>query len=320
MSTKLKYTVNVRGDGSWENIVINIPTGLTIQNRKLHRSCLNYQINGGYVYDVNNNAQVKFGTAPDTWPVRSAIRRSRDAWLKMHNELFSQNPKLKPKWHDFKMMLTASQVSSGSTETYNVPEDIFDHNLPWNAAGITWSLYTTEDGAGTPVINSNGETIGIPDTDKDEFTTHLLGAHIGTDMGGPSQQYTSVGSLTSWTNSRPVVDVYDYTNNALDRLQDDPIAMLFNDGDADNEIIDNFYQQDPDTTIQEGDAFPSYNPNTPVDTIMEQAACRTSSASPVAYFTGFPALLGQVFLRIKTSGGSGLVDIIFDVEEKGLKI
>lgn len=319
MAKKLKYTVAVQN--GWNDIVVNIPMGLSIQERKLHRSCLEYQINGGYIYDTNNNCQVKIGVAPDTWPVRSSIRRVRDAWLKMHKELFTQQPQLKPKWHDFKMMLTQAQspdTRSSPVSTYNVPEDIFDQNLPYQEAGINWSLYTTEDGQGTPVV-VDGSTEGLPSTDKDEYTCHLLGSHLGNDIGTGSQQIDSVGALKSWVDSRE--DLWPNTLSASDStaMQNDPINMLFNDGDADNEIIDNLHNADPTDGTLEGDIFPPYHNITPCDRIMEVASAKSSSGMPISYFTGFKSLLGQVYLRIK-SNGSGNMDIIFDVEPKGMKI
>lgn len=316
--TLLKYTVSI-GSG-WNNIVINLPAGLTIQERKLHRSCLDYRINGGYVFDTNDNVRVKFGTAPDNWAVRAAIKRARNHWLKMHKELFSNNPALKPKWHDFKMALTSTQHSSATT--YNVPEDLFDANLPHETAGITWSVFTSEDSARSPQISGqNNLTI----SDKDEFTSHLLGNHIGSNLGTPTEQYTSVGALQSWIDSRPDLSpVTTVSDSELDTIQNDPLNMLFNNGDADNEIIENFHNSVEGDGDQDGDAYPMYDLRNPPNQIMEVAAARTTSAAPISYFTGFNALLGQVFLRIKSDSLSGedlgTVDIIFDVNPKGATI
>ncbi len=321
MSKKLKYTIDVAGNGSWENVVINLPVGLTIQERKLHRSCLNYQINGGYVYDTNNNAQIKLGVAPDTWPVRSAIRRARDNWLLMHKELFSNSPMLKPKWHDFKMMLRSQQYTR-DTDTYNVPEDLFDNNISYNEQGITWSLFTTENGLGQRAIEyGSTDALNVAGTDKDEFHCHLLGPHISTG-GGSTLQYQSIGALESWIRSRPdISDVIEDVSPIENRqMQDDPIAMLFNDGDADNELIDNFRQIDPTTSDMEGDAFPPYDIERPMQQLKEVAAAHCTSYAPISYFTGFEALLGQVFVRVKTTGGEGTLDLLFDVEPKGMKI
>ena len=319
MAKKLKYTVQL-ANGSNE-IIINLPVGLTIQERKLHRSCLNYKINGGYIYDSNNSVRVKFGAAPDTWPIRASIRRAKQYWLKMHKELFSHSPKSKPKWHDFKMMLCQEQeprFDGKFIDTYNVPEDVYDDNLPHDTAGITWSLFTTEDGIGTPVVNSQGDTVGIAATDKDEYHIHLLGGHFGTNLGTIGQQFTSVSAIQSWLDSRPYPKP-DYSGQELETLKNDPLTLLFNDGDADNELIDNFSQVNPDSAAPEGDAYSPYDRINPARSIMEVAAAHTTSACPVSYFTGFNALLGQVFLKVQ-SDGAGTMDIIFDVEPRGEEI
>jgi len=315
---KLKYTVAHNGEG-WNNMVINIPSGLTIQERKLHRACLDYEIQGGYVFDSNQNVRVKFGTAPDTWPVRSAIRRARDHWIAMHRELLTNNPAMKPKWHDFKMMLHEGQFrTSESTQpdvtTYNVPEDIFDVNLPYEEKGITWSVYTTEDSRDT--ITLSGQE--LVDANKDEFRCHLLGPH--NYMTSAEDNFYSVGALQSWIDSRPDLEpVSTISDSESDAMQNDPFTLLFNDGDADDEILENFHNAVDGDGDQEGDTYPMYNLITPMNTIREVAAASTSAASPTSYFTGFNALLGQVYVRM-WSDRPGDVDIMFEVNSRGRTI
>jgi hypothetical protein len=312
---QLKYTVQHDGN-NWNYFVINLPTGLTIQQRKMHRSCLEYKVNGGYVYDTNQNIKVKFGTAPDTWPVRSAIKRARNTWLKMHRELFANNSALKPKWHDFKMALLQQQMN-GDAITYNVPEDIDDANIHHEDKGITWSVFTSEDSARAP--NVSGQT-NLTISDKDEFTSHLLGSHIGSNMGTLTQQFTSIGALESWINSRPDLDpVTTISDSESDAIESDPLNMLFNDGEADNEIIENFTNAVDGDGNQEGDVYPMYHLQRPMDTIMERAAAFTTSASPISYFTGFNALLGQVYVKIN-SKIAGTIDLMFDVDPRGMTI
>ena len=321
--TQVKFTVSV--SQGWNDIVVNLPTALTIQERKLHRACLDYTVNGGYVFDTNQNVRVKVGVAPRSWPVISALKRGRNLWLEMHRELFKNNPSLKPKWHDYKPMLTQGQ-GNGTVTTYNVPEDIFDDNLEHESKGINWSTYVSEDGQGS----TDGEAV----TDKDEYTAHLLGDHTGSNFGGTLQQYTSVGLLASWINSRPDLDPINTIDMTEDNtISNDPLQLLFNDGDADNEIIANFTDNTPGGS-QEGDAYPAYDSrfpfgattranNNPGGTynIQEVAAASTSSASPVSYFTGFKAMLGQVYLRIHSPAvGTGDVDILFDVDPRGASI
>ena len=301
-SVKLKYTVDV-SDGT-NYVVLNLPSGLTIQQRKMHRSCLNYTINGGYVYDTNNDVKVKIGVAPDNWVSRAAIRRVRNAWLKQHNEVLKINPSLKPKWHDFKMMLTEGQAA-GTTVTYNVPEDIADVNLNHDDRGITFSQFVTEGPSNHP-------------TNKDEFTTHLLGSTIGT-----SPNFTSVGALQSWVQSRPDLEPVTTISSAeADAIEEDPFNVLFDDGKNQNEVIENFINADEGDGDEEGDRFPMYHPRLPPMSVMEVAAAFTTEANPISYFTGFNALLGQVWLRIDAivpglGDATGKVDIVFDVNPRG---
>lgn len=324
--TQVKFTVSVQN--GWNNIVVNLPTALTIQERKLHRACLDYQINGGYIFDSNNAAQVKFGGAPRAWPVVASLKRGRNLWLEMHREIFKNHPQLKPKWHDYKPALCQGQMNNTVT-TYNVPEDIFDDNLEHEPAGINWSVYTSEDGAG-----ASGQMDGLAITDKDEYTAHLLGEHTGSNFGQANQQYDSVGLLHSWINSRPDLDpINTISTTEDDRIANDPLNLLLNDGDADNEIIDNFTNSDSGDGDQEGDTYPAYHPLRPFGSmegsnesnvggsynIQEFAAAFCTAQSPVSYFTGFKAMLGQVYLRIKSTG-SGTVDIMFDVNPKGASI
>ena len=315
---KLKYTVPVVNGDNY--VVINLPVGMTITERKLHRSCLEYTVNGGYVYDSNNSVKCKFGVAPDNWMIRAGIKRARNHWLKMHKELLQNNPALKPKWHDFKMMLTDKQVSGNleeplSAQTFSVPEDLFDANLPHEDKGITWSQYVSEDG--TNSSQTATPTINAPHTNKDEFTVHLLGDHVLDTAGG----YASIGAVKSWYRSRPDLDPVEGTLSDVesDLIQDDPLNMLFNDGDADNEILENFDNAVEGNGSQEGDRYPPYHLTYPPQTVLECAAAQTTSSNTISYFTGFKALLGQVFVKINSNGG-GDVDLMFDVDPRGASI
>lgn len=304
--TLLKYTINHSGDG-WQNYVIDLPTGLTIQERKLHRSCLEYKINGGYIFDTNQDCKVKLATIPENWAVRASIRRGRNAWLKMHKQLIQENPSLKPKWHDYKIkMLTDQQqywqTRNGVPTYYRVPEDVFDANLPHEDSGLNWSLY----------IGSN-----TTDENSDEFNAHVLGP---TMNNGGLANITSVGLLQSWIESRPDLDpVTSISGAESDAMTLDPIMMLENDGDSFDEVVDNFDNAISGNGEQEGDIFPPYHLQTPPSEPQEKAAGFTTVSAPISYFTGFNAMLGQVFLRIN-SARSGDIDLIFDVDPRGRTI
>lgn len=323
---RLKYTLTGLRTGV-NLVVFNLPAGLTVAKRKMHRACLDYHVTGGYVKDSQATTMATFCTAYDNWVTRAAIRRGRNMWLEMHKDLFKNNPGLKPKWHDYKPALLSNQITgndyaisqSDTVQVINqwVPEDWNNQTLPHDDRGQTFSVFTTENGMPATV---SGSATNLVDTDKDEFTSHIIGAHVASPQaGGP--QYTSVGLVTSWMGSRPDIDPITTISTAeSDVIESDPLNMLFNDGDADNEIIENFQNAEDGSSAQEGDIFPMYS-NQVINTLEEVAAAQTSAAAPISYFTGFNALTGQVLARINFSGSlSDNVEFVFDVDPKGRTI
>jgi len=330
--TKLKFTLPVVNGNNY--FVVNLPAALTIQERKLHRACLEYKINGGYIFDSNNEARLKLGAIPDSWPVRSAIKRARNHWLTMHKEIFSNNPQLKPKWHDFKPAMIREQLGEGDegkiggkpVHDIMIPQDLFDDNVPSNwAQGHTWSKYTTEN-HNHPIVTNDADFPQNP-LDREEFTCHILGNHLQSSAVIPGASLvttTSIGALESWINSRPDLSpVSTISATEKDEMMSDPLTMLFNDGGADDEILENFTNAVDGNGVQEGDSFPMYHLQRPVNTPMEVAAACVSTAAPVAYFTGFNALCGQVLLKLhvqNTGIDIDYVDIVFDVDPRGMSI
>ena len=307
---KLKYTISgeIR-DG--DIVVFNLPAGLTVRSRKMHRACLNYNITGGYVRDSQSNIKATFHTAFDNWVTRAALKRGRNHWLEMHREIFKNNPGLKPKWHDYKPALTEGQMS-GSHTTQWVPEDWLGVTLPHDNRGQTYSVFSTEDSHPNPSSGSQP----LVDPNKDEFTSHIVGAHISSSQG-----FQSIGLIASWAGSRPDIEpITTVDSPEMDAIRQDPLNMLFNDGDADDEIIENFDNAINSNGLSEGDMFPMYA-NEVINSLEEVATTATSSANPISYFTGFTALTGQVAVRF--TGGQAATetfDIIFEVDPKGMTI
>lgn len=306
---KLKYTVNgplAPGD----TIVFNLPAGLTVRSRKMHRACLNYNITGGYVKDTQSNTLITFATAYDNWVTRAAIKRGRNKWLEMHREIFKSNPQLKPKWHDYKPGLIETQMNRNITQW--VPEDYNNQTLPHDDRGQTFSVFTTEDGM--PAHYSGSVAITTPN--KDEFTSHIVGDHITTANG-----HDSIGLITSWFRSRPDIEpITTVDSSEMDAIEQDPLVMLFNDGDADNEIIENFQNSIEGDGLAQGDMYPMYSNNV-INSLEEVAVAHTSGATPISYFTGFTALTGQVLAKFHGSvGNTENVEFVFEVDEKGMTI
>tara|TARA_B100000035_G_C21026776_1_gene566586 strand:+ start:550 stop:1482 length:933 start_codon:yes stop_codon:yes gene_type:complete len=304
-------------------VVFNLPMGLTIKGRKLHRACLDYKITGGYVKDSQANRTYTFATAIDNWVTRAALKRGRNHWLESHREIFKNNPQLKPKWHDYKVALIKEQVIDGENfgidfyQTQQVPEDWANNTFEHDDRGISWSVFTTE--AGVP----RGAAIGsanLVDINKDEFTSHIVGTHIESGQGA-TKSYQSIGLIESWMKSRPDINpVTTVSDSEMDAIEVDPLNTLFDDGDADNEKIENFYNANEDTEANEGDMYPAYS-NQVLNCLDEVAAAACSQASPISYFTGFTALTGQVAMRFNQGIGSGdTVEVVFEVNPRGMTI
>jgi len=310
---KLKYTIINKSKTQPmvdPIIVINLPAGLTVRSRKMHRACLNYSVTGGYVADSQSNLKITFATAYDNWVTRAAIKRGRNHWLEMHREIFKNNPQLKPKWHDYKPALLEEQLTSNNPiETQWVPEDYLNQTLPHDDRGQTYSVFTTEDSK--PNVYAGSQP--IVDPNKDEFTSHIVGKHITTSNG-----FTSIGLITSWEGSRPDIEPITTVDSAeMDAITEDPLNMLFNDGDADNEIIENFDNSIEGDSLSQGDMFPMYA-NEVINSLEEVARTATSSASPISYFTGFTALTGQVALKVQGSiAPSQNFEVVFEDNPKG---
>lgn len=322
---KLKYTISgALSAGSV--VVINLPAGLTVRSRKMHRACLNYEVMGGYVKDSQANRTITFATAFDNWVTRAAIKRGRNHWLESHRAIFKNNPGLKPRWHDYKVALLQGQhvqmIEGGyQSNTQWVPEDYANDTLPHDDRGQTWSVFTTESGMPTAGTVSGLGGAQLVDLDKDEFTSHIVGPHIVQGAGTTSQSFTSVGLIDSWFKSRPDIEPIDTIDDAeMNQIEADPLNLLFDDGDADNEKLENFRNAIEGNSANEGDYFPMYS-NQVINTLEEVAAVHTSSSNPVSYFTGFTALTGQIAVRFGTGQGSGdNTEIVFEVNPKGMTI
>lgn len=328
---KLKFKVNPAQMSHWVgnngNPVIDISRALSIQQRRLHRQCKNYKVLGGYIRSIDSNgeyhgANVKFNTAFDNWTTRAAIKRGRNHFLAMYRELFKNNPSLKPKWFDYKVMLHAAQSPDESLGVYKtlLPLDANDNLLPAQPAGLNYSEFVTENSE-RPEFTA-GST-GLQYTDKDEFQTHLIGNHTTSASGG----FISVGLIKSWLDSRPkpssMLDFMSQDDNGEeddDLMMADPLNMLFNDGGADDELIENLTNIVNSDGDADGDHFSPYDPDQIVNGLQTQAVACTTAAAPIAYFTGFTALCGLVEVDVQNLNSGDELEITLEVDPRGESI
>lgn len=332
---KLKFKVDAFNINHWisgnGNPVIDISRALTIQQRRLHRQCKNYKVLGGYIRSIDSNgeyhgANIKLNTAFDNWTTRAAIKRGRNHFLAMYRELFKNNPALKPKWFDYKLMLHANQSpdsddANGLMKTL-MPLDANDNQLPHQHAGLNYSEFVTENSE-RPELPAPPAGQSFQYTDKDEFQTHLVGNHTTSSSGG----FISVGLIKSWLDSRPkppsMLDFMSQDDSGEeddDRMMADPLNMLFNDGGADDELIENLTNIVNADGDADGDHFSPYDPDQIVNAMQTQAVACTTAAAPIAYFTGFTALCGLVEVDVQNLNSGDTLEITLEVDPRGEKI
>lgn len=301
--TRLRFVINTDGNSVH---YIDLAREISKVERNLKRQFLNYTVLGGLMKDSNQNAVARFNVAPDTWPVRTALRRGKRIYDKMNNQRMKELGigDIKPKYHDFKVLLN-------SDATYYVPcKDAGGNDI----TGGEWqhSYYVSED------VNW-GQPIPGVNRDADEFRAHIVGEHqAGTGTG--QDQWAKVGLVKSWIETR--VEPENDQPNVPVTVQTDPLANLFDETDADDEVIEN---------LNEHNDQPPYD----VDTVygMEHGsvsgigenlarvsmAATQSGAGQIASIPGFTALCGLIQVHI-TGDEPGDVEFLLDVVTKGEKI
>ena len=225
---QLRYEVTNSGTPNTETShYVDIARDLAAINRRMMAQGRVYHI--GKITVVSRNTIpspgqqagfISVSAAPNSWAVRNAALFGKQLFEKMKKRA-TQDAGLEiadGRYADFKIR----GLHSGATSpTFLVPVDNGGNALQLG----TWSYtqFTSPDG-----------TTGV-----DQYTCHLLGVHAGSGPGA----YTSVGLVESYGNTRNTVS-NDVPNSIQD--SDDPLANLFDDGTANDEIISDMTNQNDD--------------------------------------------------------------------------
>ena len=275
---------------------LNIPRDLSEYHRKLHRAKNIYTVYGGFIRD-NGSCSAKFAVAPNTWQSRSAVNRTFKIWRKMVSQTLSKNEGLKSgKWNDFKMLLDDS-MSSGNTKPGLDANGVAMAPGEWDYSTLTQPRLVDPDGDG-----------GLEyDADADQWEVHIVGNH-----GGEAPDFTRIGMIKSWTDSKAPVQSSGEPSNILNPL--DPLANMFEVEDDDEEKVT--------IIMNEGD-LPPYDRDEPFgikDGAFQAVGTADNGANasitPVGNMVpGFQALCGLV--RVVVSTNSDNVELWIDVESQG---
>jgi hypothetical protein len=122
--------------------------------------------------------------------------------------------------------------------------------------------------------------------------------------------------VRSWLDTRaePITNEPDFPNAALS----DPLANLFDESDADDEVLERLRDDNDEPPYDENSVFGVGNGGTGVYGDLQHVAMAAtqSGAGQISALNGFSALNGLIQVHI-TQTTSGEVEMILDVDMKG---
>ena len=294
-ATRMRFTGT--GTGTF---YLDLNKALSLQLRKLHRQKVMTTVYGGYFVDApsgSNTSRVNLAVAPNTWPVKRAINRGFAQWRKMiAKTLDNTEGGTTGKYSDFKIFLDQSQTA-GSSSTLN----------PVDANGVSLQIGTAEWNYADLV---SGDPDGPGGTPPDQFNLHIVGPHAGNDPN-----YSRVGLLQSWINSRNTPDLEAPEDI---RSTTDPLQNLFDYGDVDDNVIDVINDENDHAPYDDDHMFGVYTGvYTQGSGLQRMSSAITSASQNVAPIHGFEALCGLVQVDIVRADGEW--ELVLDVESNGVK-
>jgi hypothetical protein len=275
---------------------IDLAKALSLQERKLHRQKAIYTVYGGFFVD-SDGARLDINTAPMTWVTKRAVNRGFAMWRKMTAKtLEDAGATSKSKYRDFKVFLDGG-MGSGPLK----PLDAADQDLHSTALEWDYSTLTSEDPDGPG---------GTP---PDQFELKIVGPH-----GGANPDFTRVGLVQSWVDSRPPPQ----TNQPRDTPSvTDPLMNLMDDGDAMDDRLTIINDENDAAPYDEEFMFGNASStSTGAHNLQRVSVARpTANTTLVAPIHGFQALCGLVQLKVGSGSGANEWELVLDVETKGEK-
>lgn len=301
--TRMRFVLTSDGDSVH---YIDLAREISKCQRRFASQFQNFTVMGGILKDSNQDAVARFNVAPDTWVTRTALKRGKRMFDKMINQRKKEfgAQVVMPKYHDFKVGL-----NSDATHTnLEACVDASGREVP--SGEWIYPLYVSEDVDWT-VVNTSANR------NADEFTAHICGAH-STGTGGNHDTWAGVGLIKSWIDTRPEPNNEPDTMN-VPALLADPLLNLFDETDADDEVITNLTVHNDEPPYAKGSAWgEAFGPVTGVGENLQRvavAACQ-QGAGQISAINGFNAICGLVQVHV-TGGGPGTVELLLDVKTKG---
>lgn len=271
---------------------IDLAKALSLQERRLHRQKAIYTVYGGFFVDSQGN-RINLNTAPMTWVSKRAVNRGFAMWRKMTAKALEHaGATSKSKYRDFKIYLD-NQMGAGTLQ----PLDASGNNLYATLGEWDYSTLTSDD------------PDGPGGTAPDQYELQLVGQHTGADPN-----WTRIGLITSWVNSRPSPIPFDPTN-----MPDvnDPLVNLFDAGDSIDDRLTIINTEGDSAPYDEVTMAGNAVANGASNNLMRASVAVPATATPVAPIHGFQALCGLIQIVVGTGTGANEWELVLDVETKG---
>ena len=298
---------------------IDLAQSLSIHERKLHPQFREYKVMGGLIKDSNNESVVRMNVAPYTWYTKNALRRGKRIFDRMINQRLGEaTTKInKGKYHDFKVLLNNNQNFSATVN--KTPVDANGH--VYNLGEWQYSLYVSEDVDWTELVsNVAGSTSTPGNRNADEFYGMIVGDAHSAGTGTGQDQWGRISLVKSWLETRPQPTNDPVTDGAA--VNTDPLSNLFDETDADDEVILNLTTRQDEPPYAKANC-PGIEGGGGVQQNLQRVAMAAtqSGAGQISTLNGFTALCGLVQVHVtQDPGNPGLVELLLDVETKGVKI
>lgn len=269
--TQLRLTFEVSTEQSSQTKFIDIARALSIINRKFYRQGVYYYVNSVELHN-NENSVVDLLVAPDNWITKNAWNRG----FRMFQQMNAQVDTVRPKYHDFKIKLVASQDDANTMDPDLYTTGMADYS--YSPDEWQFSKFTT-------MVSDGGAS--------DEFTAHLIGGHDESHAGPPAK-YNSIGLIKSYGDSRPEPDGSGQPVLPPSH-SDDPLNILF-DASGDYAI------QSISTNLDELNDETPYDANSYIGelggSLVQVARLATvATTNRVAKASGFCAPFGLICVR-----------------------
>lgn len=320
--SRQRYQFNAPSDGT-HIFYLDLAQSLSIQERKLHRQMSVRHVHGGLLKDTNQNATIHLNTLPNTWAVRTAIRRGFKLWTKMNRQAMEgMTGAIRPKYHDYKVFMNEHHQAWYALNAHIGQRPVDANSVTIPSGEWLPAKYVSEDpDIGAAVASGLADPAGA-DLNPDQFYAHVVGPHVtASGYGAPGgDNYTSVGLVQSWMDTRPQQDPDNEPNiQTQAQLAFDPLANLFDEGDTVDELLENLESINDDTPYNAERPWGGGTATGSQDNLQLMSYAVASSANPVVPIAGFSAIMGLVQVRLTTTQG-GLVDLLLDVDTQGDRV